>query len=462
MKSGMEGTLKVVAIAMAACVSPSKRGEVERSDWTDFVFPSVLVVHLTHRPDSLSTRRHRSVYRYRSVFSLAFRLAHSNFFMFLLKAWAAYHSGSSAMVSEALHSLADSLNQCLLAWGIYRSMQTPDPEHPYGFQSERYAWALVSGVGIFFLGGGVSIQHGIHGLMHPEPLGHVGTAVGVLIANFAVDGYSMKTAYKEIKEKAGEQGLKPMEYLRKGGDPTTSAVFYEDLAALSGVVIALGALGMSHVTASPFWDSVGSITIGGVLAWVAVNLIKKNIDGLVGTSMAPRKLNAIVEAIKKDPVVISVHDVKTVARGSTWARFKAEINFDGAQIVRRYRERLAMTSSQLPAEAVQQLNFGVLRKDDGFESEEECQRWLEAHGRGILEQVGLEIDRVEKIVFEMAPEVSRSERSERDKAGLADLIGFPLFALGFTGQARRHRGSLISSVESFPVSRESCFSRLPF
>jgi zinc transporter 9 len=158
----------------------------------------------------------------------------ANFAMFLLKTWAAYHSGSSAMVSEALHSLADSLNQCLLLYGIYRSMQKPDPEHPYGFQSERYAWALVSGVGIFFLGGGVSIQHGIHGLLHPQPLGHLGTAVGVLIANFAVDGYSMKTAWVELKEKAREQGVDPWEYLRKGSDPTTSAVFYEDLAALSG------------------------------------------------------------------------------------------------------------------------------------------------------------------------------------------------------------------------------------
>jgi hypothetical protein len=158
----------------------------------------------------------------------------ANFAMFLLKAWAAYHSGSSTMVSEALHSLADSLNQCLLLYGIYRSMQKPDPEHPYGFQSERYAWALVSGVGIFFLGGGVSIQHGIHGLLHPEPLGSLGTAVGVLIANFAVDGYSMKTAWVELKEKAEEQGVGPWEYLRKGSDPTTSAVFYEDMAALSG------------------------------------------------------------------------------------------------------------------------------------------------------------------------------------------------------------------------------------
>lgn len=327
----------------------------------------------------------------------------ANFAMFLLKAYAAFHSGSSAMVSEALHSLADSLNQCLLAYGIYRSNQTPDPEHPYGFQSERYAWALVSGVGIFFLGGGVSIQHGIHGLLHPEQLGDLRTAVGVLLANFAFDGYSLRTAWVELRSKAEELGIRPWEYLRKGSDPTTSAVFYEDVAALGGVVIALTSLGLSHLTGSPFFDSIGSIAIGGVLAGVAVRLIGKNIDGLVGTSMSPRKLNAIVEALKNDPVVISVHDVKSVARGSQWARFKAEINFDGAQIVRRYRERLA--AGNLPPDALASLSFDCLKKGYGFTSEVEGEQWLEAHGRGILEQVGMEIDRIERIVFEVAPEV---------------------------------------------------------
>ncbi|KAI9010777.1 cation efflux family-domain-containing protein [Hyaloraphidium curvatum] len=326
-----------------------------------------------------------------------------NLVMFIVKAYTAYTSGSSSMVSEALHSLADSLNQCLLAYGIYRSMQAPDPLHPYGFQSERFAWALVSGVGIFFLGGGVSIQHGIHGLMHPEAIGAVGTAIGVLAANFAVDSYSLHTAWNEVKEKAVEQGMKPLEYVTKGVDPTTTAVFYEDLAALGGVVIALSCIGLSHVTGNPFYDSAGSIAIGAILAWVAVRLIRQNVNGLVGTSMNPQKLNAIVSALKKDPVVLSVHDVKSITRGSNWARFKAEINFDGAQVVRRYRERLA--ASDLPPEALAGMSFDFLMKGQGLQSEADASKWLEAHGRGILEQVGLEIDRLEKIVFDIAPEV---------------------------------------------------------
>jgi zinc transporter 9 len=112
----------------------------------------------------------------------------SNGCLFTGKMYAAVQSGSSSMFSEALHSLADMLNETLLMWGIWRSLKEPDKSHPYGFFSERYAWALVSGVGVLFLGGGVSLYHGVVGLINVSPLGDLTYAAVALGASLVFEG----------------------------------------------------------------------------------------------------------------------------------------------------------------------------------------------------------------------------------------------------------------------------------
>ena len=166
-------------------------------------------------------------------------------------------TGSSAMLAEAVHSVADILNQSLLQLGIRSSSKAPDASYNYGYRRERFVWSLISAVGVFFMGSGVTFVHGIHGLYHPVELEHIWVGLSVLGASAAIDAYSLHVAFGALRENADAKNMTLSEFVESGHDPTSVAVVAEDAAAVSGCVVAAAALAAAQYTGNPAFDAGG-------------------------------------------------------------------------------------------------------------------------------------------------------------------------------------------------------------
>ncbi|KAJ1545803.1 hypothetical protein HK096_005954 [Nowakowskiella sp. JEL0078] len=283
-------------------------------------------------------------------------------------------------------------------WGIWRSLQKPDSQHPYGFSREKYAWSLVSGVGIFFLGGGVSLYHGISGLMvGAHHVGDLTAAWWVLGGSLVFETTTMTFAFRQINKSAKAAGVSFFEYVRRGADPTTVQVLLEDCAAITGVAIAGTCLTLSNYLNSPMIDNFGSISIGVLLGSVAAFLVRRNIASLVEHSMPAKGQNDIVKILETDPVVRSVHDVKTTTLGPEWVRFKAEILFNGEEITRRYIARTQFFSTKAKEELAL------------IETEQDLENWMIKHGAGVVSTLGSEVDRLELNIKAKHPEVKHCD-----------------------------------------------------
>jgi zinc transporter 9 len=239
-------------------------------------------------------------------------------------------TGSGALLSEAIHSLADVSNQSLLALGIKQSEKAPDEDHPYGYGRAQYVWALISAVGIFFLGCGFTLYHGVEGVLHPPTeLAGTGLAVGILLFSLVIESASGWVAVKAVLTGAKEADMPFRTYLRSGPDPMGVAVLLEDGAAVLGVLLALAALGMTAATGDPVWDGWGSISIALLLGLVAVFLIQKNKDFLMGSGMRTDDKAKVLSVLRENPLVESFHDTKGVVMDAEGTRFKVEVDFDG-------------------------------------------------------------------------------------------------------------------------------------
>jgi zinc transporter 9 len=247
-------------------------------------------------------------------------------------------TGSGAMLSEGIHTSADLLNQILLLVGIRRSDRKPDREFNYGYGAERYVWALMSAVGIFFLGCGVTIYHGVDSLLHPHELSDLKWAVGVLIVSFLIEFYVLLVAVRTVRKEAGTRPF--FYYLRHEADPSIAAVVLEDTAACLGVLIALGSITLQQRTGQLFWDGVGSLTIGILLGFVAVFLIVRNRSLLVGTAIPAADRDKIMTVLKDSPAIQRVSDLRTRVLDNETYRVRAEIEFNGRNIAHRLEPQL--------------------------------------------------------------------------------------------------------------------------
>jgi zinc transporter 9 len=245
------------------------------------------------------------------------------------------------MLSEGIHSLADVINQSLLAMGIKKAQKAATADHPYGYGQDSFVWALISAVGIFFLGCGITLYHGVHSLLHPESvvLQDIEIAGGVLLFSLLLESWTLWIAYKEVHRAAQEIGMSFSEYIRKGPDPMAVAVLLEDAAAVIGVILASICIGLFVLTGNPVWDAVASIVIALLLGMVAVFLVVKNRGALLSQSVTPQQQQKILDLLEADPAVESVHDVKATVLGAESFRFKAEIDFDGTAIAAHWIEQ---------------------------------------------------------------------------------------------------------------------------
>lgn len=210
-------------------------------------------------------------------------------------------TASPSMLAESIHSFADVMNQALLLLGIHRSEKDPDSLFSRGYGRERFVWALISAVGIFFLGCGVTVVHGIESLMHHSPATEgsevtsgLGWNVGILLFSLVIEGAVLWIAVSSAKKLSNGPLLT---FIKEEADPSLAAVLMEDAAACLGILIALGAIILSHWTGAHYWDAIGSIFIGVLLGFVAIWLTIRNKSILVGQAMPKgysQKLNLML------------------------------------------------------------------------------------------------------------------------------------------------------------------------
>ncbi|WP_437583463.1 cation diffusion facilitator family transporter [Paramicrobacterium sp. CJ85] len=206
----------------------------------------------------------------------------ANVLVALAKSIAAAITGSASMVAEAAHSWADAGNEVFLIVADKRSAKPKDKRHPLGYGREAYVWSLIAAFGIFTAGAVVSVMHGVQELTNPEPVESPLIAYLVLGAAFILEGISFTQATVQVRRRAREARTSPIRLVLRSSDATLRAVFAEDAAALLGILIAAGSIALHQVTGEAMWDAVGSITIGVLLGVVAIVLIDRNRQFLVG------------------------------------------------------------------------------------------------------------------------------------------------------------------------------------
>ncbi|MGW6379031.1 cation diffusion facilitator family transporter [Rhodococcus sp. NPDC055112] len=230
----------------------------------------------------------------------------ANLAIAVAKSVAAALTGSASMVAEATHSWADTGNEVLLLIANRRSRHAADKAHPLGFGREAYIWSMFAALGLFALGAGVSITHGVQELFNPEPASDFGVAYAVLGISFVLEAISFRQAFRQLRSEASDADRDLLEHALKTSDPTVRAVFAEDAAALVGLVIAFAGVLAHQLTGSPVPDALGSIAVGVLLGVVALILIDRNRRFLVGEEASPQLRGAGLETLLSLPEVSRV------------------------------------------------------------------------------------------------------------------------------------------------------------
>jgi cation diffusion facilitator family transporter len=250
----------------------------------------------------------------------------ANLAIAVAKIVAALLTGSASMWAEAAHSVADTGNEVLLFIGLRRSGKSPDERHAFGYGQERYFWAFLAALGIFLIGGTLSIGEGIRSLLLPEPLESLWVGIGVLIVSAAMEGYSWHTARKQLRADARRRQRTVSEQLSRSSDPSATTVFLEDTAALIGLAMALVALVLHAVTGWAAWDAVGSMGIGVLLIIVAFLLARRSKALLLDESAPADVLEPIRAQVAKADWIGELCDLQAVYVGpgsllvNIWAR----------------------------------------------------------------------------------------------------------------------------------------------
>ena len=222
-------------------------------------------------------------------------------------------TGSSAMLSEAVHSLVDTGNEVLLLHGLRRAARPADQAHPFGHGREIYFLSFVVALSVFALGAGVSVYEGILHIRHPEPITRPAVNYVVLALALVFEGASWRVAFKEFRAEKGDQGF--LEAARRSKDPTTFMVLFEDSAAVLGLLIALAGTVAAQLLERPVLDGVASIGIGILLALVAAFLGRESKGLLIGEPAQSEVTDAICAIVSKEPGIERVSGLFTVHVG---------------------------------------------------------------------------------------------------------------------------------------------------
>ncbi|MCA9516909.1 MAG: cation diffusion facilitator family transporter [Myxococcales bacterium] len=297
-------------------------------------------------------------------------------------------SGSSAMLSEAIHSVGDTANQSLLLVGLERSKRPADLVHPLGYGRERFFWGLVSALGIFFVGAGVTFMHGVEGITDPHPV-HYGVVTWIVLAlSFVLEGIGFVNAVRGSVRGAHEKGTTFFKYVREGQDPTELAVILEDGAAVLGVVLVAGCVGMAEITGDPVWDGVGSLLVAFLLAFVALFLVATNRRYLLTKAIDEDVQRRVREVLESHAIVEKVSELEGTVVGLDDYRIAADIDFDGRHIAKLVTDEATLAGLRRAAD----------KNDDAL------RHWLAEYAEKVVERLGDEVGRLEKDLKEAVPE----------------------------------------------------------
>lgn len=218
-------------------------------------------------------------------------------------------TGSSAMLAESVHSLADTINEVLLMFGKHEALRRPDALHQFGYGRSRYFYSFVVALLVFVLGAVVAVYEGYRKLSRPEPLTAPGVAIAILVVAALLEGLSLRTVLRESKRLKGSGSW--WQFIRNSRVPEPPVVLLEDSAALLGLSIAFAGVTLTVVTGNPVWDAVSTLCIGGLLAVIAVVLIVETHSLLIGEGATANQCKMIRSALQRGEHVDSVVDLRT-------------------------------------------------------------------------------------------------------------------------------------------------------
>jgi cation diffusion facilitator family transporter len=263
-----------------------------------------------------------------SLLSVLAALA-ANLTIAVAKGIAAALTGSVALLAETLHTTADAGNEVFLYVAIRRSGREPDPSHPFGYGPERYYWALLAAVGMFVIGGALSILEGIRALVHPPELEAFWVGVAVLIIAIVLDGASRTVAIRTLRSQARRRRVSVKTLLRETPDPTVTTVYLEDTVDVIGAVLALIALILHRVTGSALPDAIATLIIGGLLTYIALRLTSRNRQLLANQAVPDRYVERLRARIASQPGIEDVRNLEAVYLGPGQVLAAADVRMDG-------------------------------------------------------------------------------------------------------------------------------------
>ena len=236
-----------------------------------------------------------------------------NLLIAVIKFVAAALTGSSAMLSEGIHSLVDTGNGGLVLMGMRRSAASADDEHPFGHGKELYFWTLIVAISIFGIGGGMSAYEGIRHLLHPSHVENPWPSYIVLAISALVEGASFLVAMRQFTAARGETGIR--EFIRTSKDPSLFTVVFEYSAAMLGLAVAFLGIWLGQLTGSPYFDGAASVVIGVILAGVAFLLARESKGLLIGEGVEPAVLAAMRDLVNAEQAVDGCGLVRTMYLG---------------------------------------------------------------------------------------------------------------------------------------------------
>lgn len=256
-------------------------------------------------------------------------------------------TGSSAMLSEGIHSLVDTGNQGLLLFGLKQAKKPPDAQFPLGHGKEIYFWSFVVAILIFAVGAGISIYEGIQHLLHPHPI--KSPMINYIVLGLAIifEGFAFGLAIKEFNKAKGNLGY--FEAVKRGKDPALFTVLFEDAAAMSGLVIALVALVLGQITGIVYFDGAASVLIGLVLAATAIFLAIETKSLLIGEAASPKVVKAIREIAVAPSEIHHVNEVITMHMGPEYILVNVSVDFGNKTSAADVEKTIAGIDSKIKA-----------------------------------------------------------------------------------------------------------------
>jgi len=253
---------------------------------------------------------------------------------------AAAFTGSSAMMSEGIHSLVDTGNQILLLYGLKRAAKPADADFPFGYGKEIYFWSFIVAILIFALGGGISIYEGIRHIQHPEPISNPLVNYIVLGLALIFEGAAWYFAFREFSRVKGRWGY--IEAIQRAKDPSIFVVLFEDSAAMLGLVVAFVGIALSQLTGILIFDGIASVTIGLILIGTSIWLAYETKGLLIGESANQSVIRGIRDVLETKPSIEHINEVLTLHMGPDYILANISVDFVDSKTAAEIEKDIAL------------------------------------------------------------------------------------------------------------------------